>query len=172
MCRRAAHHRHFLERNNSAAAVAAVRRDHGNRAAVSDPIANAVRAESTEDDRVHRADPGAGEHGDGRFGNRRQIDDDAVALVDLVSLQDIGEAANFVMKLLVSERPFLARLALPDDGRFVSSRAGQMSIQTVFRNIDFPPTNHLAKGAFHCRTFFQGARQTNSCASRAQNFAG
>src|SRR4030088_188889 len=38
--------------------------------------------------------------------------------------------------------------------------------------LSFPPTNHFAKGAFHWRTFFHGARHLSSFASRVQNFTG
>ena len=36
----------------------------------------------------------------------------------------------------------------------------------------FPPTNHLASGAFQSSTFFHFLRQVSSEASRAQNFLG
>jgi hypothetical protein len=46
---------------------------------------------------MHCADTRARQHRDRRFGNCRQINDHAIALSNFVSLQDIGESANFVM---------------------------------------------------------------------------
>jgi hypothetical protein len=48
--------------------------------------------EAAEDDGVHRADAGAGEHGDQRLGDHRHVDDDPVALADAVLDQRAGEA--------------------------------------------------------------------------------
>ncbi len=98
-----------------AAPIAAIRRDDRGCAAIRDPIANAIRAEAAEDDGMNRADPRAGEHRDRRFRNGRHINDDAIAFADSVSLQDVGEAADFAMQLLVGEDAFVARFAFPDD---------------------------------------------------------
>src|SRR4051794_32678177 len=38
--------------------------------------------------------------------------------------------------------------------------------------LSFPPTNHLANGGFHSRTFSHGCCHMSSRASRAQNFSG
>src|SRR5205085_6340343 len=112
----------FFERNNGAAAISAICRDDRDRAAVGDPVANALGAESAENDGVDRADPRAGEHGDGRLRNRRHVNDDAISFADFVSLQDVRETADIAMQLLVSERAFIARLALPENGGLVSIR--------------------------------------------------
>ena len=86
---------------------------------------------------MDRADARAGQHRDRRFGNIRQVNNDAIALPDLVSFQNIREPANVAMQLLISERAFLARLAFPNNGRLVAAMCGQMSIQTIFREIEF-----------------------------------
>ena len=49
--------------------------------AVVDPHRQLVRREAAEDHRVHRADPGAGEHRHQRLGHHRHVDDDPVALL-------------------------------------------------------------------------------------------
>ena len=77
---------------------------------IEDAIRDRLRAEPAEHDGMDRADARAGQHGDGRFGHHRQINDHAVAFFDPVSLEHIGEQADFAMKLLVGERAFLARL--------------------------------------------------------------
>ena len=74
-----------LERNDGAAAVATVGRDHAGRAAVGDAVADTVRAESAEDNRMHGADACAGQHGNGGFGDERHVDDDAVAFFNAVA---------------------------------------------------------------------------------------
>src|SRR6266404_8869196 len=97
---------------------------------------------------MNRADPSAGQHRDGRFGDSRQIDDHAITLADLVSLEHVGESADFVMKLLISQRPFLSRLALPNDGCFVPPRAVEMSIQTIFRDVNLSADKPLCERRF------------------------
>src|SRR2546430_13619939 len=57
-------------------------------------VANAVGAKSTEDHRMHRANPRAGQHGNRGLGNIREVNDDAIALFDLVPFQhEIGRAS-------------------------------------------------------------------------------
>ena len=72
---------------------------------------------------MHRADPRAGQHGDRRLGNVRQINDDAIAFSDFVPLQHIRETADFAMQLLIGECALVARLAFPNDRRLVPTRA-------------------------------------------------
>ncbi len=112
--------------------MCAIRCDHRNRAAVDNAITNAVGAKSTEDHRMHRANPRARQHGNRGLGNIREVNDDAIALFDVVPFQHIREAANFVMQLLVGERALVARFALPENGRFIPARTGQVPIQTIF----------------------------------------
>ncbi len=51
---------------------------------VEDAIADRLRAEAAEDDRVHRADPCAGQHGVGELGDHRHVDAHPIALADAV----------------------------------------------------------------------------------------
>ena len=74
--------RHLLQRNDLAAAVPAVGGNEQHRFGVVDPIAKRFSAEAAEDDAVHRADSGAGQHGDRQLGNQRQVQGDAVAAFD------------------------------------------------------------------------------------------
>ena len=87
----------MLERNDPAPPICAIRGDDRDRAAVCDAISDAIGAETAEDDRMNRADPGAGQHRDRGLGDGGQIDDHAIAFSNLVSLQDIGEATNFAV---------------------------------------------------------------------------
>src|SRR6266513_5247511 len=92
----------FFQRNNSPAPIAAVRSNQGDRATIGNSVTNAVRAKSTEDDGVNRADTRASQHGNDCFRNRRQINDDAITFADSVSFEHVRKPANLMMKLLVS----------------------------------------------------------------------
>jgi len=100
------------------------------------------------------ANPRAGQHGNRGLGNIRQINDDPIAFFDVVSLQDIREAANFAMQLLVGEGAFVARFAFPHDCRLVAARPGQMSIQTIFRDVEFAADEPLRKRHFPFQNLF------------------
>ena len=61
---------------------AAARRDDDHRLGVLDAGRELGRGEPAEHHRVHRPQPGAGEHRDDGLGHHRHVDDDAVALLD------------------------------------------------------------------------------------------
>jgi hypothetical protein len=50
-----------------------------------------------------RADARAGQHGVGRLRDHRQVDGDAVALLDAVRLQHVGEAADLVVQFAIGD---------------------------------------------------------------------
>src|SRR6266702_1951483 len=78
----------------------------------------------------------------------------AIARLDFVSFQDIRETANFAMQLLVGERAFIARFALPDNCRLVPARPSQMPIQTIFRDVEFAAHEPLREWCFPFENFF------------------
>ena len=84
----------LLQRDGLAAAQALVGGDDEGRLAVDDAAGERIRREAAEDDRMDRADARAGEHRIGRFRDHRHVDGDAVALLDAVLLQHIGEAGR------------------------------------------------------------------------------
>ena len=61
---------------------------------VVDPHRQFMRGEPAEDDRMHRADPGAGQHRLQRLGDHRHVEDDAVALGHAARLQRPGETCH------------------------------------------------------------------------------
>jgi hypothetical protein len=112
-----------LERDDLAATVPAVGGDHDLRLRIVHPVAQRLGAEAAEDHRMHRADPGAGEHRDGGLGDEREIDADAVTLLDAEGLEDVREGPDLTRELPIGERAAVAGLALPDDRRLVAPRA-------------------------------------------------
>ncbi len=84
---------------------------------VVDPGRQLFGGEATEDDRVDRADSRTGEHGHRRFGNHRQIDQDAIALADPELLDGPGETRHAVEQGLVGDH-----FAVTGGGTFVDDR--------------------------------------------------
>ena len=69
-----------LQRNRTAAAQALIGGDDQFSAAIIDPVSESVRRKATEHNRMHRADPCAGEHRISGFRDHRHIENDAIAL--------------------------------------------------------------------------------------------
>ena len=96
----------------------------------------AVGREAAEHHRMHRADARAGQHGVGRLGDHRQVDGDAVALLDAVRLQHVGELAHPLVQLAIGDLLVLGRIvAFPDDGDLVAARL-QMPVDAVGRDVE------------------------------------
>jgi hypothetical protein len=105
-------HRHRL-----VAAVCAVASDQSLAGGVDDTVGKGFGGEAAEDDRMHRADAGAGQHREGQFGDHRHIDRDAVALFDAARFEHIGEFADFGVHFAVGEGGvFTGLIAFPDNG--------------------------------------------------------
>src|SRR5262249_42472851 len=138
----------FLQWYNPAATIRAIGGDQRNRAAVIDPIADAVSTESAEDYGMHCADACAGQHRNGCFGDVRQVNDDAIAFFDAVPFQHICEAADFTMQLLIGEGALVAGFALPNDCRFVPARPVKMTVHAILRNVQFPAHEPFCEWGF------------------------
>ena len=82
-----------------AAAQAGVGGDHEGGAGVEDAVAQSVGGEAAEHHAVDGADAGAGQHGDGERGDHGQVDDDPVALLDALLLEDVGELGDLFPEL-------------------------------------------------------------------------
>ena len=105
---------------------------------VVDPIAQRFGAEAAEHDAVHGADPRAGQHRDGKFGNERQIDGHAIAFANAQRFQDVGERRHLAKQLEVGERAAIAGLAFPDEGRLVAARSSHVPIEAVDAGVERP----------------------------------
>ena len=84
-----------FERNDLAAAHAFIGGDDKLGLAILDAVGEAIRRKAAEHHGMDGADARAGQHGVGGLGDHRHVDGDAVALLDAVLLQHIGEAADF-----------------------------------------------------------------------------
>ena len=98
-------------------------------------VGDGFRGEAAEDDRMHRPDAGAGEHGDRRLRHHRHVDRDAVALRDAERFQGVGEPADFAVQLLVGQRAGVARLAFPDDRGLVLPPGGEVPVEAVVADV-------------------------------------
>ena len=68
---------------------------------------------------------------DRRLRDHRHVDGDAVAFLDAARLQDVGEAADLGVQLLVGELLVVLRIvAFPEDGGLVAA-FGQMAVDAV-----------------------------------------
>ncbi len=104
--------------------------------AVLDAVDQAVGREAAEHDRVDGADAGAGEDRHGCLGYHRQIDGDAIALLDALGLQHVGEAAGVLVQLGVADMLVLGRaVALPQDRRLVRA-GGEMAVEAVVGGVE------------------------------------
>ena len=118
--------RHFL-----AAAQALIGGDDDLGLAVGDALGEAVGREAGEHHRMDGADPRAGQHRVGGFRNHRQIDGDAVALLDVAGAQDVGHLADFVVQLAVGDVLRLRGVvAFPDDRGLVAALL-EMAVDAV-----------------------------------------
>ena len=82
------------------------------------------------------ADARAGEHGVGRLGDHRQVDGDAVALLDVAVAQDVGEPADLVVQLLIGDVLGLVGIvAFPDD-RGLLGALRQMPVDAIVGGVE------------------------------------
>ena len=82
----------------------------------------ALGGEAAEDHRVRGADARARLHRDHRLDRHRHVDQDALALLDAVRLERVGELADAVIELLVGDLGHLAVVGLEDDRDLVRLR--------------------------------------------------
>ena len=126
----------LLERHDLAAPPAAVGRDDEPGLGVVVAVGDGLGAEAAEDDAVGGADAGAGQHGDRHLRDHRHVDRDAVAWLDALAFQHVGELADLAVQHLVREHAAVARLAFPDDGGLVAARPVQVAIEAVGAGVE------------------------------------
>ncbi len=98
-------------------------------------IGDGLGRKPRENHRVHRTQPGTGQHGDRQLGHHRHVNRHHVAVLDAQRLEHVGEEANFAMQLAISQRAGIARLAFPDDRGLVRPPGGEVGVETVVRDV-------------------------------------
>lgn len=68
-------------------------------------------------------------------GDHRQVDGDAIALLDAERLERVGGAAHLGVELAIGERAHLAGLADPDERALVAAR-GEVPVEAVLRQVE------------------------------------
>src|SRR5205807_771799 len=88
----------------------------------------------------------AGQQSDRQLGDHRHVDDGAITGFEAKGLEPVGEARHLPVQVLISEDALIAWLALPDDGRFVLARCGEVPVKTVVGCVDFAAHEPLREG--------------------------
>ena len=140
-----------LEVDGLAAPPAAVGGDEQPRLGVVDAARQRLGGEAAEDDRVRRADAGAGEHGDGQLRDHGHVDGDAVAGADAQLLERVGGLLDLAVQVGVGERPRVAGLADPVVGDLVAEAGVDVAVEAVVATLSLPPSNQRAKGGSQSR---------------------
>ena len=86
---------------------------------------------------MRHADAGAGLHRDDRLNRHRQVNDSAVTLLVAQRFQAIGETANTLIELKVSDLGDLATVGFENDRNFVFGRRAEMAVEAVVRGVQF-----------------------------------
>ena len=102
---------------------------------------------------MYCSDTRASEHGDDGLWSHGHVDHDSVFWFDSLCDQDVGKVTNFTMKLAVGERPGFARLAFPNDGRFVGPTIGEMLVDAAFTYIKLSSHKPFRVGSFPFERF-------------------
>ena len=103
---------------------------------VFDAVLQAVRREAAEYDRMDGPDARARQHRICSFRYHGQIDRDAIAFLDAMFLQDVGEALHPFGKLPVGDAlAVIWVVAFPNDRDLIAARR-EMAIDAVRRNVE------------------------------------
>ena len=81
------------------------------------------------------ADTGAGLHRDDAFDAHRQVDDDAIALLDATRLERIGELADLGQQLLIGDLGDGTVVRFEDDGNLVAEAGFDVAVEAVVRDV-------------------------------------
>ena len=120
-----------LERHLAAAAQAFVGGDDDVRLAVLDAAGERIGREAAEYHRMNRTEARAGEDGVSRLRDHRQVDGDAVTLLDIAVAQHIGETADLVVQLFVRDGLRILRIVTFPDDRSLVGALGEMAVDAV-----------------------------------------
>ncbi len=110
--------------------------DDRNGAGVDDPLLQRLGREAAEDDRMRGADPCAGLHRDDAFDRHRDVDEDAVALLDPERLQAVGEPADAVVEVAIGDLGHRSVVGLENDRDLLGIAVRKIAIEAVVRDIE------------------------------------
>jgi len=115
-------------------------------------VGDCLSRKTGEDDRVDRANPSTGEHGDRQLRHHGHVDRNDIAPADAELLHAVGRLADFAVQLGISQRAAIARLAFPEDGQFVAEAGGDVSVEAVGADIGLTTDKPLGVGFVpdHC----------------------
>ena len=126
-----------LQRYLAALAPARVLGDQHLALHVVEPVGERVGAEAAEDDRVRRAEPGAGEHRDRQLRDHPHVDPDGRALADAERLERVREAHHLGLEVGEGDRPPLVLgLALPVVGDLVAEPRLDVAVDAVEADVE------------------------------------
>ena len=126
---------HAFQIHGLAAQPRAVGGDQHAALGVLDAISQRLLAEAAVDHRMHRADLGAGQHGNRQLGDTPHVDGNAVTLAHPHAAQDVGEAVDLLPQTEVGEGYLVARFSLPDQSQFVLAPGSDVTIEGVERDV-------------------------------------
>ena len=138
-----------FEGDDAATAVGAVAGDEDFGFGVEDAVFEGFGGEAAEDDGMDGADSGAGEHGDGEFGDHRQVEADPIAFGDAEGFEDVGELADLLVELFVGEgSAFALGFAFPDECGFGTAVGIEVAVEAVVGSVDLATGEPSPEGGF------------------------
>ena len=110
------------------------------------PVSDGIGTESTENNRMGRANSGTGEHRDRQFGDHRHIQRDAIPGGDPQLFQHVCKFTNFAMQVLIGQNATVSRFPFPDDGRLVLTPCEQVAVDAIVTGVDLSADEPLGFG--------------------------
>jgi hypothetical protein len=106
-----------FEGNHLVFAEAAIGGNHQLGFGILQPVFQGLGTEPPKHDGMGSANAGAGQHGNGRFGNHWHINADAISFFNPQLLHHIGNLAHLVVQLGIGQSAGIAQVHLPKLGR-------------------------------------------------------
>ena len=111
-------------------------------------------AEAAEHHTVRRADAVAGVHGDDQLRHHAHIKADAVAFFDAEFFEHVGELVDLAPHVAIGQHALVARLAFPDDRRFVFAPAIDVAIEAIVGRVELAADEPLCPRRVPLQNFF------------------
>ena len=109
------------------------------RRAIVDAGRKLARRKAAEDDRMHRADAGAGEHRDDGLRHHRHVDDDTVAGLDPLRAEDGGKSRDLGSQLRIGQRALrCGNGRIMDEGGLRAAACRDMAVEAIMSGVAEP----------------------------------